>query len=156
ALGLASGFMEPLESTSLYLIQLGLAKLLSLFPDKRFEQADIDEYNRQMDFDYYKIRDFLILHYYATRRDDSAFWNRCRTMEIPESLKRKIALFESSGRIFREAQELFNDTSWLEVFHGQGIRTRGYHPLVDAMPEAEIENRLQAVKKVIAASVDYM
>lgn len=156
ALGLASGFMEPLESTSLYLIQLGIAKLMSLFPDKRFAQADIDEYNRQMDFDYDKIRDFLILHYKATRRNDSEFWNSCRNMEIPESLKRKIALFESNGRIFREAQELFNDTSWLEVFHGQGIKTRGYHPLVDAMPEEEIANRLATVKKVISASVDYM
>ncbi len=129
---------------------------MSLFPDRRFEQEDIDEYNRQMDFEYEKIRDFLILHHHATRRKDSEFWNVCRTMKVPESLKRKIALFESSGRIFREADELFNETSWLEVFHGQGVKTRGYHPLVDMLSEAEIAHRLQEIKKVIDASVDYM
>lgn len=156
ALGLASGFMEPLESTSLYLIQSGIAKLMSLFPDKHYEQIDIDEYNRQMDFEYEKIRDFLILHYYATRRSDSDFWNACRTLDLPESLKQKIALFESRGRIFREEQELFNETSWLEVFHGQGIKTRGYHPLVDVMPQPELEERLRLIKKVIHSSVDFM
>jgi tryptophan halogenase len=156
ALGLSSGFMEPLESTSLYLVQFGIAKFMSLFPDLRFEQTDIDEYNRQTDFEYEKIRDFLILHYHATRRNDSEFWRHCQTMAVPASLKRKIALYESSGRIFRESQELFNETSWLEVFHGQGIKTRGYHPLVDVLPEADIANRLQHIKSVIQTSVDYM
>ena len=156
ALGLASGFMEPLESTSLYLVQIGLAKLMSLFPNKDFDQADIDEYNKQSDFEYEKIRDFLILHYYATQRNDSEFWNECRNMSIPESLKQKIALFESSGRIFRDNEELFNETSWLEVMHGQGIKARGYHPLVDVLSESDISERLATIKKVIRASVDYM
>lgn len=156
ALGLASGFMEPLESTSLYLVQVGIAKLMALFPSKDFEQVDIDEYNRQSDFEYEKIRDFLILHYHATRRQDSDFWNTCRTMTVPDSLKRKMALFQSSGRIFREQEELFNETSWLEVFHGQGVHARAYHPLVDIMQENDIRKRLEEVKSVIKASVDYM
>lgn len=156
ALGLSSGFMEPLESTSIHMIQTGIAKLMSLFPDKNFDQSLSDEYNNQTNFEYEKIRDFLILHYYATKRDDSEFWNYCRTMNVPESLTRKIALFESGGRIFRENQELFNETSWLEVFHGQGIKTRGYHPLVDEMSEEKIIQRLQNVKEVIHKSADYM
>lgn len=156
ALGLSSGFMEPLESTSIHMIQTGIAKLMSLFPDKRFNQDIINEYNRQTNFEYEKIRDFLILHYKATKRNDSDFWNYCRNMDIPESLAQKITLFESGGHIFRDNQELFNETSWLEVFHGQGIRTQGYHPLVDVMSEEQIIQRLKNVKKVIYKSADYM
>lgn len=156
AVGLASGFMEPLESTSIHLVQSAIARLLSFFPNKHFDQEDIDEFNRQSDFEFEKIRDFLILHYHATERNDSDFWNYCRTMSIPEALTQKIEQFKKNGRIFRNNTEMFNDLSWLEVMYGQGIRPRAYHPLVDRMTKEDIAQRLESVKRVIDKSVDYM
>ncbi len=156
ALGLASGFMEPLESTSIHLVQSGIAKLMSLFPSRNFDQEDIDEYNRQVDFEYTRIRDFLIAHYHITRRDDSAFWNQCRTMSIPDTLRQKMEHYRKNGRIFRANEELFNETSWLEVMHGQGLRAEGYHPIVDTMPKEEIAQRLESIREVIQRSVEYM
>ena len=156
AIGLASGFMEPLESTSLHLVQSTIARLMSFFPNKYFDQEDIDEFNRQADFEFEKIRDFLILHYHATERNDSDFWNYCRTMSIPEALTQKIEQFKKNGRIYRNNTEMFNDLSWLEVMHGQGIHPRAYHPLVDRMTKDEIAQRLQGIRSVIEKSVDYM
>ncbi len=156
ALGLASGFMEPLESTSIHLVQSGIAKLMSLFPNRYFDQEDIDEYNRQVDFEYERIRDFLIAHYCITRRDDSEFWNYCRTMPIPDTLQQKIDQYQKNGRIFRTNEELFNDLSWLEVMHGQGLRPRAYHPIVDTLSAQEIEKRLASIREVIQRSVEYM
>lgn len=156
AIGLASGFMEPLESTSLHLVQSSIARLMSFFPNKNFDQEDIDEFNRQADFEFEKIRDFLILHYHVTERDDSEFWRYCRNMTIPEALTQKIEQFKRNGRIYRNNIEMFNDLSWLEVMHGQGIRPQSYHPLVDRMPLADIQQRLASVKQVIDKSADYM
>jgi tryptophan 7-halogenase len=156
AVGLASGFMEPLESTSIHLVQSTIARLMSFFPNKNFDQEDIDEFNRQSDFEVEKIRDFLILHYHATERNDSDFWNYCRTMSIPDALKQKIEQFKKNGRVFRNSNEMFSSLSWLEVMHGQGIYPRAYHPLVDRMTKAEIAQRLESVKRVIDKSVDYM
>ena len=156
ALGLASGFVEPLESTSIHLVQSGIAKLMSLFPNRNFDQEDIDEYNRQVDFEYIRIRDFLIAHYHITQRDDSAFWNQCRTMSIPDTLRQKMEHYKKNGRIFRTNEELFNETSWLEVMHGQGIRPRSYHPIVDVMPKDELLRRMDNIKSVIERSVDVM
>lgn len=156
ALGLSGGFMEPLESTSIHLVQSGIAKLMSLFPNRHFDQEDIDEYNRQVDFEYTRIRDFLIAHYHITQRDDSDFWNQCRTMSIPETLQQKMNHYRKNGRIFRANEELFNETSWLEVMHGQGLRAQSYHPIVDTLPKEEIARRLQSIREVIAKSVEYM
>ncbi len=156
AIGLASGFMEPLESTSIHLVQSTIARLLNFFPNKNFDEEDIDEFNRQAHFEVDRIRDFLILHYHATSRTDSDFWNYCRTMEIPETLRQKIEQFRKNGRIFRTNNEMFNDLSWLEVMHGQGIRPRAYHPLVDVLDEAEIEKRLKSIKSVIDRSAEVM
>ena len=137
AVGLSSGFMEPLESTSIHMIQSAIARILALFPDRDFNQADIDEYNRLTDYEAERIRDFLILHYKATRRDDSPFWNYCRTMDVPEELTRRMRLFESSGRVFRDNDELFAVVSWLQVMQGQGIKPRRYHPLTHVLSEEE-------------------
>src|SRR5690606_18372289 len=115
AIGLASGFMEPLESTSIHLVQSAIERLIGLFPDKKFAQEEIDEYNRQTHFEGDRIRDFLILHYHTTRRDDSPFWNYCRTMNIPSELEQKINLYKRNGRIYRDRLEMFGDLSWLEV-----------------------------------------
>lgn len=156
AVGLASGFMEPLESTSLHLVQSTIARLMSFFPNKHFDQEDIDEFNRQSHFEIDRIRDFLILHYYATTRDDSDFWNYCRTMSVPEELTQKIEQFKKNGRIYRNSGEMFNDLSWLEVMLGQGVRPRSYHPIVDMMPKDELLRRMENIKSVIARSVEVM
>ena len=156
ALGLASGFLEPLESTSIFLIQSGIARLLTLFPDDDFSDVVIDRYNAQTTFEIEKIRDFLILHYYATQRNDSEFWNYCRTMPIPQSLENNIRLFNDSGRFFRDAEEMFAVTSWVQVMIGQHINPRKYHPLVDQLSDAELRKFVSGVEKVITTCVDVM
>jgi len=156
AIGLSAGFMEPLESQSIFLIQVGIARLLMMFPNRGFSQPDIDRYNRLMSFEYEKIRDFLILHYKATERNDTPYWDYCRNMQIPEYLAEKIRLFESYGRVFRENEELFNDTSWFAVMVGQGIKPRAYDPLVDVMPEAELRERMEHIRTVIGSSAATM
>jgi len=133
SLGLSSGFIEPLESTSIHLIQSGISKLIALFPDRRFNPAERDEYNRQMREVYEDVRDFIIVHYYATRRDDSQFWRDCRAIILPDSLEAKLELWRSKGRIFREGQELFNVESWVAVLLGQGVIPAETEPAVEAV-----------------------
>jgi len=149
AIGLAAGFMEPLESTSIHLVQTAIARLLTFFPDRGSAPLDVDEFNRQGRWEFEKIRDFLILHYHATERSDSPFWNHCRTMEIPASLQARMNLYRSHGRIFREANELFAEVAWLQVMHGQGLRACGYHPLVDLATDKEISDYLENIRTVI-------
>lgn len=156
AIGLAAGFLEPLESTSLHLIQSAIIRLVQLLPDARFDPATIAEFNRQTDFEHERIRDFIILHYHATERDDSPFWRHCRTMEIPETLRRKIDLFAANGRVFREDDELFTEESWIQVFLGQGLIPRGYDPLVDLKSDAEVAQFLGNIERVIAKCVAVM
>jgi tryptophan halogenase len=110
AIGLSAGFVEPLESTGLHLIQSAIAKLLGMFPNKNFEQADIDTYNSQLSVEMERIRDFIILHYKATTREDSEFWRFCKNMDIPTNLQKKIDLYQANGRIYRQDTELFNET----------------------------------------------
>jgi tryptophan halogenase len=135
ALGLAAGFMEPLESTSIYLIQSGIARLLSLFPDRTCNDVEIDEYNRLTDLQMEQIRDFIILHYKLTQREDTPFWRECGSMDVPESLTRKLNLFHRRGRIVRYQDELFNEDSWLAVMLGQNLTPERYDPLVDMVPQ---------------------
>ncbi|MFL6657003.1 MAG: tryptophan halogenase family protein [Massilia sp.] len=156
AVGLASGFMEPLESTSIHLIQTAISRIVSFFPHTGFDDTDIREYNLQTQLEYELIRDFLVLHYKATRRTDSDFWNYCRTMSVPETLQRKMDLFASNGRIYRQQDELFTEMSWLQVMVGQGIIPRAYHPFADLRPEAEVAAYLQNVEQVIARCVQAM
>jgi len=156
AIGLASGFLEPLESTSIHLIQSSVIRLVRLLPDGGFDPATIAEFNRQTDFEYERIRDFIILHYKATERDDTSFWRQCRDMEVPDTLRRKIDLFAANGRVFREDDELFTEESWIQVFLGQGVIPRGYDPLVDIRPEAQVEEYLGNVQRVIAKCVAVM
>lgn len=151
ALGLSSGFLEPLESTSIHLIQAGIAKLLDFFPAAGFEQADIDAFNARMDFEFAAIRDFIILHYKATNRPGK-FWLQCRDMAIPDSLAAKIELFETNGRIVRFDDELFTELGWLQVMWGQGLRPRGYHPLADQLTSEQL-TEFMAVSHKHAAHV---
>ncbi|HEX8049853.1 MAG TPA: tryptophan halogenase family protein, partial [Solirubrobacterales bacterium] len=146
ALGLSSGFIEPLESTSIHLIQSGIARLISLFPDKRFNPVDRTEFNRQLQEQYEDIRDFIILHYKATQRTDSDFWNRCRTMSIPGSLQHKIDLWRGKGRTFREGFEIFSQPSWVAVMLGQNIWPEDYDPIADALDENRIAAALEQMR----------
>ncbi|MDH7970778.1 tryptophan 7-halogenase [Sphingomonas sp. AR_OL41] len=147
ALGLSSGFIEPLESTSIHFIQSGIAKLIALFPDKRFNPVERDEYNRQMRDLYEDTRDFIVLHYKATNRSDTPFWNQCRTMEVPDSLQRKIDLFRAKGRLFRDGLELFATTSWVAVALGQNIVPEHYEPAVDALDEEKVAIALEQMRQ---------
>jgi len=156
AIGLASGFIEPLESTSIYLIQTAVARLIGLFPDRSFRQADIDKFNQQSTSEIEAIRDFIILHYKATQRDDTPFWEYCKNMSVPSSLQDRMELFKGSGRLYRESEELFSEDSWLAVMFGQGIVPRSYHPLVDAYDANGLYKYLSGVAGVINRSVDSM
>ena len=152
ALGLAGGFLEPLESTSIHLVQTGIARLLTLFPTRNINQVEIDRYNAQTAREYVDIRDFLVLHYKATERDDSPFWDYCRTLPPPAGLAAKLDMFRANGRVFREHEELFTETSWLSVMVGQGIVAGGYHPAADLLPDAETLTRLGHIREVIAST----
>jgi tryptophan halogenase len=149
ALGLAAGFMEPLESTAIHLIQAGISKLLALFPDKRFDPIEIAEYNRQMTASYEQIRDFLILHYKANERNDSEFWRHCRSTSIPDSLQHKLDLFAGRGRCFRYEDDLFSVTSWVAVMLGQGIWPKAYDEIVNSMTDAELTDALGRMRTSI-------
>ena len=156
SMGLASGFLEPLESTSIHMVQSAIARLMTLFPSARFEQAEIDEYNRQTVQEYMHIRDFLVLHYKATERTDSPFWNECRNLAPPPGLDRKLALYRTNGRIVRDQDELFTETSWLAVMVGQGIEAAGYHPVVDLIDGDETRHRLADVRAVNQRAIRLM
>jgi tryptophan 7-halogenase len=156
SLGLASGFLEPLESTSIHLIQTAIARLMTNFPDKTFNQPDIDYYNRRTRLEFEQIRDFLILHYRATERDDSEFWNYCRNMEIPQTLAERIAIYRENARLYRHDNELFSETSWFAVMHGQNLVPRGYHPIADALPQTELANRMAKMADVTRKCLSMM
>jgi len=156
AVGLSSGFLEPLESTSIHLIQSAISRLMQYFPHRAFDAEDIAAFNRQMRFEYERVRDFVILHYHLTSRDDSAFWRHCQQMSVPETLTSKVALYASNGRIVRECNELFSEFSWLQVMHGQGVVARGHHPFVDLRGTAEVASFVDNVRNVINKCVAVM
>jgi tryptophan halogenase len=145
AVGLSSGFMEPLESTSIHLIQRSIVRFMQMFPSDGVRQPDIEEFNNQMRFEIENIRDFIILHYHVTNRTDTPFWRHCRTMEIPESLQHRIDLFKETGRVFKVPTELFGENSWTQVMLGQGLSPEQYHPIVNMMDEQELRDFLGGI-----------
>lgn len=155
ALGLASGFMEPLESTSIHLIQSGIERLLKFLPNGPIASADTDAFNRQSAFEYERIRDFIILHYHANQRDEP-FWKACREMAIPDTLAEKLEVFRANGRIFRVSEELFTELGWLQVMVGQGVVPAGYHPLADQLDHNDLAGFLGATRQVVDGSVAVM
>jgi len=154
AVGLASGFLEPLESTSIYLIQIAITNLLKLMPAKAIDPTLVAEFNRLVDVEYERVRDFLILHYHANTRDDAPLWTYCREMDVPDSLRQRMALFQHRGHIHKYGQGLFAPPSWLSVFVGQGLRPAHYDPLVDTLPYERIVAEMEALRdSVIQAAL---
>ena len=149
SIGLAGGFLEPLESTSIHMIQSAAIRLIKHFPHAGIEPSEVDEYNRQSKMEWEYVRDFIILHYYLNERDDSAFWRECRLMQVPDTLKRRMELFGATGKVFREQDELFTELAWQQVMIGQGLTPRDYHPLVDALSKEQLDEFLDSVKKII-------
>lgn len=149
ALGLAAGFLEPLESTSIHLIQRGVIRLMQMFPYGGIVESDQAEFNRQMDTEFRFIRDFIILHYHVTERTDSAFWRRCRDMDIPDSLKHRLDLFRDTGRVFEAEGDIFRENSWTQVMLGQGIEPESYHAIVDMMGDQELRQFMQIQRQKV-------
>ncbi len=145
AMGLASGFIEPLESTSIHLIQRSVIRLMQMFPYDGIRQPDIDEFNSQMKFEIDNVRDFIILHYHVTERSDTDFWRRCASMQVPDSLRHRIELFRQAGRVFKVPTELFGENSWIQVMLGQGLVPEQYHPIVNMMSDEELATFLRGI-----------
>jgi tryptophan halogenase len=156
AIGLASGFLEPLESTSIHLIQQGIQQLIDFFPDRGFSPADVAEFNRANQFHYERIRDFIILHYHLNQRTDSAFWQACAHMAVPASLQEKMDLYRSRGRVVRRDNELFAEVGWIQVMEGQNLAPEAAHPLAGLLDDAAAQEHLERVRQVIAKCVDVM
>ncbi|WKL56053.1 tryptophan 7-halogenase [Asticcacaulis sp. ZE23SCel15] len=153
AFGLSSGFMEPLELTSIHLVQSGMTRFLKFFPDKGFSALEIAEYNRLTRHEYELIRDFLVLHYKATQRDDSDFWNHCRTMAIPDSLAHKIDYFREHGRLIIEEADLFRDSNWAQVLIGQGIIPKSPSPLTLTVSDEKLAEYMANMRQLLSATV---
>jgi tryptophan halogenase len=153
ALGLSGGFMEPLESTSIHLIQRAILRLIRMMPAGEISPRDIAEFNDQQYTDMLQIRDFLILHYKVTDRRDSPFWRQCAAMEIPDSLAQKIELFRETGRVFRKNEELFAENSWVQVMLGQGIVPRSHHPIAAKLSDDDMSRLLSTLRQNVATTI---
>lgn len=156
ALGLASGFIEPLESTSIHLIFRGILRLIQMFPSAGIRACDVDEYNEQMKVEILSVRDFIILHYHLTDRTDSPFWQYCKNMEIPESLEQRIRMFRETGKVFIKSYELFSESSWLQVMVGQGLIPENYHPVANEMPVDDLVKFLADIRLQVHQSLQKM
>lgn len=153
SMGLASGFLEPLESTSIHLVQTAVIRLIKHFPHQGIKQQEIDSFNLQAKAEIEKIRDFIILHYKLTKRTDSEFWRMCRRMDVPESLMQKIHLFEQSGKLFRDYDDLFTEVAWQQVMLGQGIVPKDRHPLTNAITKEQLADLMANLKVIIERNV---
>ena len=157
AVGLASGFLEPLESTSIYLAQMAITYLIELFPEAGgIEPADRDAFNRLVDMEYDRVRDFLILHYHATTRDDSEFWNHVRTMRVPDSLSDKLQLWRETGRIEKYSDGLFFDASWIAVYVGQGWLPQRHDSRTGMVDPERLKAAADRLRREIASEVSRM
>lgn len=156
SLGLASGFLEPLESTSIHLVQTGINKLLRLFPDRNCDPLLIQEYNRLCAQEYERVRDFIVLHYHATERAGLPLWDYVRSMSIPETLRYRIEQFRASARLIAPWLDVFQESSWLAVMNGQGVEPRSYDPLADVLDSDEVQRHLRAMRITIRKTAQAM
>src|SRR5262245_27690117 len=162
AIGLAGGFLEPLESTSIYLIQIAITTLIDYLSDQppaiggRFDPRIVDAFNRWIEMEYDRVRDFLILHYHAIERDDAPIWNYCRTMSIPDSLAHKLELFRARAHVITYKDGLFLEPSWLAVYFGQRVMPQGYDPRADALDAAETSSQLQQIREKVQLAAQRM
>ncbi|MEK9989993.1 MAG: tryptophan halogenase family protein, partial [Halieaceae bacterium] len=153
ALGLSSGFIEPLESTSIHFIQNGIMWLLLMFPDSVMSQASVDEYNNKLRGEAERIRDFIVLHYFANQRTGEPFWDMCRDLPIPESLSQRMALFKETGRVFKPQDDVFSENSWVQVMMGQGLIPESYHNIVDSMSNEQLQQFLGDIQRDVERTV---
>ena len=161
AIGLAGGFLEPLESTSIYLIQIAITTLIDYLTDKAasqhtFDPRIVDAFNRWIEMEYDRVRDFLILHYHATERDDAPIWNYCRNMSIPDSLAHKMELFRERARVVTYKDGLFLEPSWLAVYFGQRVMPHGYDLRADAPEASAVAANLTRVREQVQSAVERM
>lgn len=154
AVGLSSGFLEPLESTSIHLIQNSVLRLVRMFPAAEINPVEVSQFNKETTFEIEQIRNFIILHYKVTQRSDSKYWIDCREMKIPDHLAHKIALFESNARVVRENNEMFRECSWAAVMLGQGLKPGGYHPFVDNLSDQQLHALMTEIRTNISQIVD--
>jgi len=153
AIGLSSGFLEPIESTSIHLIQRSIVRLLQNFPSQGIRQTDVEEFNRQTWSEIEFIRDFIILHYKVTERRDSPYWKQAAEMAVPPQLQHRIDMFQQTGRSFRVLNELFAENSWIQVMLGQGIMPDQYHPSADLMGDEELSGFLEGIRTHVDRTV---
>lgn len=154
AIGLSSGFFEPLESTNIHLIQTAAIRLAKFFPHKGINSEEVDEFNRQSKVEAEGIRDFIILHYKLNNRGDSEFWRTCQRMDVPESLNNKIQLFKKTGKVFCNTDDLFTEIAWQQVMIGQGNLPEDHHPLVDALSKEQLDDLMANLKTLINRTVE--
>jgi tryptophan halogenase len=156
ALGLAGGFLEPLESTSLHLVQAAVFRFLSLMPTSTAHDPTAEaEFNRLSIAEYEQCRDFIILHYVANERPE-AFWRDCRAVRMPDDLAHRIELFRSRGKVARTDGHLFSDSSWIAVMFGQGIHPRQWDPLANTQPIAELQKRATDMRESLHRAIARM
>lgn len=156
SIGLSSGFLEPLESTSIYLIQIAIQQLVNLIPSEDVDQFMVNEFNRKIDIEYDRVRDFLILHYALGSRQDSEFWKACGSMDLPKSLKQKMELFKKRGFVDSYKFGLFSPPSWLAVYIGQGLEPEGYEPFVNNFSVEQLSEKASALVSRIEDRVNLM
>ncbi|MFT6899214.1 MAG: tryptophan halogenase [Paraglaciecola sp.] len=154
SIGLSSGFLEPLESTSIHLIQTAVIRLIKHFPHQGIQEVEVESFNQQAKIEIEKIRDFIILHYKLNQRNDSEFWRMCQRMDIPDSLAQKMELFKTTGKIFRDQDDLFTEVAWQQVMIGQGLIPQDTHPLAAALTKEQIKDLLDNLKTIIGRNVD--
>jgi len=154
ALGLSSGFLEPLESTSIHLVQAAITKFLDFFPTGRPDPVLVARFNKEMEFQYESVRDFIIAHYKVTEREDTEFWRYCKHMSIPDTLSEKIEMFRVRGEVKPQAPDLFSEVSWFAILYGQGIVPEGHHPLANAMSDDDLQLTLARIRSAIRQRVD--
>jgi tryptophan halogenase len=156
AIGLSSGFIEPLESTSIHLIMIAVTRLLQAFPHQGISGAVAERFNQQARREIEGIRDFIILHYHQNSRKDSDFWRHCREMDVPDTLKERIALFREAAHVFQDAHDLFRIDSWVQVMLGQGVEPSACHAAARIIPEAQLQDALGSLDANIARAVANM